>query len=601
MMTAKKPASNPTKAATTESLATAAAVHEAGDVSGGVAVAEQALSWLRAQLNEGANLHTDSRAVQAGDGFLAYRVDGADNRPHIIDAIARGAAAVLVQANTATAVSTVPSAQVPTLDVPDLAVLAGVIAGGWYGEPSKAMRMVAVTGTNGKTSTTQWMATALHALGTPTALVGTLGAGFPDKLVPTGFTTPNAAQLQYLLADLRMRGARAVAMEVSSHALHQGRVNGTAFDVAVFTNLTQDHLDYHHTMAAYEAAKARLFDWPGLRFAVINQDDAAGRRLLRHLAGSLGGSPQRRLQTLAYSVAGLDDTDITGGSSAESAAEMSAVTSPVGVDAPVEPRASVPSDYRLRASDVHVVASGRTAFTVSADGEGFACACRASIEVATLGVFNVANLLAVLGTLLAVRALDGVAIDAASFKATVATLSALPPVPGRMQRIGGRAQADEPLVIIDYAHTPDALEKTLLALQPVAAARGGAVVVMFGCGGDRDTAKRPLMGAIASRLANAVVLTSDNPRSENAAAIIDQIAAGVPAAVQADTVRRIEDRASAILQSIRTAKREDVVLLAGKGHEATQEIMGKKRPFSDQDHAQLALAARATHLRGEAS
>jgi len=597
-MSSKKSALNPIQTASAVPLRAAPTVNEASNASDGMATAEQALSWLRMHLREGANLHTDSRAVQAGDGFLAYGVDGADNRPHVADAIARGAAAVLVQANTAGSASGAAStASVPTLDVPDLAALAGVIAGGWYGEPSEAMRMVAVTGTNGKTSTTQWMATALNALGTPTAIVGTLGAGFPDKLVPTGFTTPNAAQLQYLLADLRTRGARAVAMEVSSHALHQGRVNGTAFDVAVFTNLTQDHLDYHHTMAAYEAAKARLFDWPGLRFAVINQDDAAGRRLLSHLNGRLDG----QVQTLAYSVAGLDDTNITDDRSAESAAEKSGATSKGYVDELADPRAAAPSHYRLRASDVHVVASGRTAFTVSAEGEGFASACRASVEVATLGTFNVANLLAVLGTLLAVRAKEGVAIDAALFKATVATLSALPPVPGRMQRIGGRAQADEPLVIIDYAHTPDALEKTLLALQPVAAARGGAVVVMFGCGGDRDTAKRPLMGAIASRLANTVILTSDNPRSENAAAIIDQIAAGVPVAVQADTVRRIEDRASAILQSIRTAKREDVVLLAGKGHEATQEIMGKKRPFSDQDHAQLALAARATHLRGDAS
>lgn len=300
-------------------------------------------------------------------------------------------------------------------------------------------------------------------------------------------------------------------------------------------------------------------------------------------------------------MAGLDDTHITDVGSAQSGSDASAIASQTCADQQADPCGVAPAHYRLRASDVHAVASGRTAFTVSAEGETLPSACRATIEVATLGTFNVANLLAVLGTLLAVRAVEGVAIDAASFKATVATLGALPPVAGRMQRIGGRAQADEPLVIIDYAHTPDALEKTLLALQPVAAARGGAVIVMFGCGGDRDATKRPLMGAIASRLASAVVLTSDNPRSENAAAIIDQIAAGVPAGVQADTVRRIEDRASAILQSIRTAKREDVVLLAGKGHEATQEIMGKKRPFSDQDHAQLALAARATHLRGEAS
>ena len=210
----------------------------------------------------------------------------------------------------------------------------------------------------------------------------------------------------------------------------------------------------------------------------------------------------------------------------------------------------------------------------------------AEVEVQTLGAFNVSNLLGVLGALLAADV---------PFDAALAALAKLESVFGRMQRLGGRLQNDEPLVVIDYAHTPDALEKTLEALRPMATARGGELICMFGCGGDRDATKRPLMGAIAERIADGVVVTSDNPRSEDPQSIIEQIAAGMKDASKA---RRIEDRASAILQAIRCAAREDVIVLAGKGHEATQEIMGKKRAFSDQDHARLALAARATHARG---
>jgi UDP-N-acetylmuramoyl-L-alanyl-D-glutamate--2,6-diaminopimelate ligase len=374
-----------------------------------------------------------------------------------------------------------------------------------------------VTGTNGKTSCTQWIAAALTALHQPCALIGTLGSGMPGQLVPTGFTTPDAPQLQRSLARLRDAGAKAVAMEVSSHALHQGRVNGTAFDIAVFTNLTQDHLDYHRTFDAYEAAKAKLFAWRGLRAAVVNRDDAAGRRLLEKLAG--------RVRTIAYGIG----------------------------DAP-----SAGADRELVATDVRATAAG-TAFRLrSSWGE-------ADVEVGTLGTFNVSNLLAVLGSLLAADV---------PFDAAVAEIARLESVNGRMQRLGGRPQNDEPLVVIDYAHTPDALDKTLEALRPIAAARGGRLVCMFGCGGDRDATKRPLMGAIAERLADEVVVTSDNPRSEDPQRIIDQIVAGMTAP---DRARRIEDRASAILQAVRGAAREDVVLLAGKGHEATQEIMGKKR------------------------
>ncbi|KWF74237.1 UDP-N-acetylmuramoylalanyl-D-glutamate--2,6-diaminopimelate ligase [Burkholderia multivorans] len=494
-----------------------------------------ALAWLRQHVAPAAQLHADTRSLRAGDVFVAYAVDGADNRAFIADALARGAAAVLYQPEGLAATPNAPVA----LAVPALDQLAGEIASGWYGDPSDCLLAIGVTGTNGKTSCTQWIAAALTALHQPCAIIGTLGSGMPGHLVPTGFTTPDAPQLQRSLAQLRDGGAQAVAMEVSSHALHQGRVNGTAFDIAVFTNLTQDHLDYHRTFEAYEAAKAKLFAWRGLRAAVVNRDDAAGRRLLEKLAG--------RVRTIAYGIG----------------------------DAQQAPDA----DRELVALDVRATATG-TAFRLrSSWGD-------ADVEVGTLGTFNVSNLLAVLGALLAADV---------PFDAALAEIARLEPVNGRMQRLGGRLQNDEPLVVIDYAHTPDALEKTLDALRPIAVARGGRLICMFGCGGDRDATKRPLMGAIAERLADDVVVTSDNPRSEDPQAIIDQIVAGMTAP---DRARRIEDRASAILQAVRGAAREDVVVLAGKGHEATQEIMGKKRAFSDQDHARLALAARATHGKG---
>ncbi|CAH2805470.1 MAG: UDP-N-acetylmuramoyl-dipeptide--2,6-diaminopimelate ligase (EC [uncultured Paraburkholderia sp.] len=496
-----------------------------------------ALTWLRAHVQPGAHLHADTRSLAVGDAFFAYAVDGADNRPFISGAIERGATAVLVQPEGFSGAID-PSTM---LAVPALNELAGSIASGWYQGPSDAMLAIGVTGTNGKTSCSQWISAVLTALGTRCAIIGTLGTGLPGQLVHTGFTTPDAPQLQRSLAQLRDAGAKAVAMEMSSHALHQGRMNGTSFDIAVFTNLTQDHLDYHGTFEAYEAAKARLFAWPGLRAAVINRDDAAGRRLLESTKG--------HVRTIAYGLEGaLDDTPA--------------------------------ADAVLLASNVRATATG-TAFHLNTSEWG-----EAEVEVQTLGAFNVSNLLGVLGTLLAA----GV-----PFFAALAELSKLESVNGRMQRLGGRLQNDEPLVVIDYAHTPDALEKTLEALRPMASARGGELICMFGCGGDRDATKRPLMGAIAEKLADGVVVTSDNPRSEDPQSIVEQISAGMKDAPKA---RRIEDRASAILQAIRGAAREDVIVLAGKGHEATQEIMGKKRAFSDQDHARLALAARTTHARG---
>ncbi len=496
---------------------------------------DDALAWLRLHARPGAHMHGDSRTLGAGDIFVAYAVDGADSRPHIAEALSRGAGAVLYQPEGFS--GNVDPAR--SLAVPGLDQLAGEIAGGWYGAPSESMRMFGVTGTNGKTSSSQWIAAALTALGEPCGVVGTLGTGMWGHLVHTGFTTPDAPQTQRSLAQLVAAGARACAMEVSSHALHQGRVNGTAFDIAVFTNLTQDHLDYHHTFDAYEAAKAKLFDWPTLKTAVINRDDAAGRRLIART--------QPRLPTIAYGIG-------------------------VASDAPSAHAALV-------ATNVRATATG-TAFHLSSDWGA------ADVEVGTLGEFNVSNLLGVLGALLAA---DVPLADA------LVQLGKLEPVNGRMQRLGGRMANDEPLVVVDYAHTPDALEKTLEALRPIAQARGGQLVCVFGCGGNRDSTKRPLMGAIAERLADIVVVTSDNPRSEDPRSIIDQIVRGMR---HGEKARCIEDRANAILHTVRGAAREDVVVLAGKGHEATQEIMGKKRVFSDQDHARLALGARATHSRG---
>ena len=494
-----------------------------------------AIGWLRLQAQPAAHLHADTRTLAPGDVFLAYAVEGADNRPHIARAFERGAAAVLYQPEGFA--GSVDAAH--ALAVPALNELAGEIASSWYGEPSQSMRAIGVTGTNGKTSCTQWIAAALSALDGPCAVIGTLGTGMPGRLTHTGFTTPDAPQLQRSLAALAAAGAKAVAMEVSSHALHQGRVNGTAFDVAVFTNLTQDHLDYHRTFEAYEAAKARLFDWPTLQAAVINRDDAAGQRFIARTMG--------RVRTIAYGIGPAPQ--------------------------------AVHADASICATNVRATATG-TAFHLSSDWG------TSEVEVGSLGMFNVSNLLGVLGALLACDV---------PLAAALAQLAKLEPVNGRMQRLGGRIANDEPLVVVDYAHTPDALEKTLDALRPIAQARGGKLVCMFGCGGDRDATKRPLMGAIAERLADAVVVTSDNPRSEPPQSIIQQVLAGM---AHPGHARAIEDRANAILQTVRGAAREDVVVLAGKGHEATQEIMGKKRVFSDQDHARLALASRATQGRG---
>ncbi|MFJ5380135.1 UDP-N-acetylmuramoyl-L-alanyl-D-glutamate--2,6-diaminopimelate ligase [Cupriavidus sp. CER94] len=497
--------------------------------------ASNTLAWLHSHAPASAKLTGDTRRLQPGDVFFAYVLGNerlaTDGRPHIDKAIAAGASAVIYEAD---GFDWPHGDAVPHLAVSQLHWLAGPIAAGWYGIGARNLAVTGITGTNGKTSCAQWLARLLQGTGTPCATIGTLGTGFPDALRITGFTTPDAVQLQASLAELNDAGARAIAMEVSSHGLEQGRVAGTGFGVAVLTNLTQDHLDYHGTMAEYEAAKALLFQWDGLRAAVINRDDAMGGRLLAGNAAAVSAP-----QVIEYGIDG-------------------------------KAGASAARGQWLRATDVRATASG-TAFHV--DGSF------GSADVATpmIGAFNVSNLLAVLGAALA----QGVAWDAA-----IAALRQLTPVDGRMELFGGH---EAPLAVVDYAHTPDALVQTLTALRPVADARQGRLWCVFGCGGDRDATKRPLMGGVAERLADDVVLTSDNPRSEDPLDILEQIADGMQ---DRSRVRLIEDRAAAILYAIKHAAPADVVLVAGKGHEATQEIQGRKRPFSDREHVRLTLGTR---------
>jgi UDP-N-acetylmuramyl-tripeptide synthetase len=482
-----------------------------------------AVQWLRS-LGCTA-LASDSRAIVAGDAFIAWPGAAVDARGFVPQALAQGAAACLVEQDGADAFD-LPSDRVASYT--GLKADTGAIASAFYGEPSRSLATVAITGTNGKTSTAWWLAQALSTLPSaqalPCGVIGTLGVGRPPAVESTGLTTPDPVLLQKTLRQFVDGGLRACAMEASSIGIEEHRLQGTALRVAVFTNFTQDHLDYHGSMQTYWQAKRKLFAWPGLAYAVLNIDDPQGLVLADELAGGA-----------------LDVWTV----SAQRAA-------------------------RLQARNVRHTPQGMVFEVVEGN---MVC----TLQSQAVGLYNVSNLL---GVIAAMRCL-GVALDAA-----VQACAALQPVPGRMECLGGE---QAPLVAVDYAHTPDALGQALQALRPLAQARGGQLWCVFGCGGDRDASKRPLMGAIAVQHADHVVVTSDNPRSEKPEAIVAQILLGM---VEAKSVDVQVDRAQAIRQTVLGAQKQDVILVAGKGHEATQDIAGTKHAFSDRAQVAAALEAR---------
>ena len=457
----------------------------------------------------------DSRAVQHGWLFIAIPGARADGRAYLAGAYARGAAAAVYETKDFAPETRYTS----SIGIKSLREYIGVIASRFYDAPSHKLKVVGVTGTNGKTTTTHLLAQALDRPAARCGLIGTLGSGFPGQLDASLNTTPDAVSLQSLLAKFADSGSTTVCMEVSSHALDQARVAGVAFDIVVFTNLTRDHLDYHGDMESYAAAKARLFDFPDIEAAVINQDDAFGRELIERTRG--------RVPVLSFGLQGGD----------------------------------------VRARLVQPSVAGLALTVVTPHGE-------VSLRSPLLGRFNAANLLAVLAVLL----VSGMPLAEAA-----ARLAQAQPVAGRMERFGGGA--GQPLVVVDYAHTPDALEKVLQALREHTQ---GKLVCVFGCGGDRDRGKRPLMGRIAEQLADVVILTSDNPRHEEPASIINEIVAGMQSIPRAQP-----DRVQAIRAALKLARAGDIVLVAGKGHEDYQQIGDQRLAYSDRDTVRELLEAAA--------
>jgi UDP-N-acetylmuramoyl-L-alanyl-D-glutamate--2,6-diaminopimelate ligase len=488
----------------------------------------EAARWLRQRVR--GSLRTDSRQVRAGDGFIAWPGAASDGRQYVRAALAQGAGACLVERAGAEGFG---------FDQPAVASYAGLKAGcgpiarAYYAAPSEALQMIAITGTNGKTSTAWWLAWALSKKElsefSPCALAGTLGIGLPNAMESTGLTTPDPVLLQRCLRQWVDAGVKCCVLEASSIGIAEHRLDGADIDVAVFTNLTQDHLDYHGSMDAYWAAKAALFEWPGLRAAVVNIDDARGAGLAERA-----------------SARGLDVWTV-----------------------------SARQPARLQAVDLRHGAQGLQ-WTLR---EG---AHTLPMTTTLLGEYNVSNMLGVLATL---RAL-GLPLAGAA-----AACAGLPAVPGRLEPV---QLAGGPLAVIDFAHTPDALDKALAALQPLARQRGGKLWCVFGCGGNRDAGKRPLMGAAARAGADQLVVTSDNPRDEAPQAIIDAILGGI--AGRADVIVEA-DRARAIARAMENAQAADVVLIAGKGHEDYQEARGQRLPFSDQNQARAALQRRAQEAR----
>ena len=484
---------------------------------------EQAAQWLRGLVH--GHLQSDSRAVREGDGFLAWVGQTTDARQHVVQAWQQGAAACLVEAQgieAFEAVNDLAMHDVPIACIPQLKARCGLIADAYHASPSQQLKMLAVTGTNGKTSTVWWLAQALNRLNEACTVVGTLGLGRPGEMHSTGLTTPNPLQLHQQLRHWLQQGVRACAIEASSIGLAEHRLEGLQFRTAIFTNFSQDHLDYHADMHQYWAAKQRLFDWPHLRCAVVNLDDPMAAVLLAHL--------KLRSEVKVWTVSMQTLADI-------------------------------------HAEQLQTTAEG-VCFEVI-EGEQ-----RLSVHSPALGDFNVLNLL---GVIAALRDLGY------SLPSAVKACQGLQAVPGRMQRVG---KPQQPAVVVDYAHTPDAVDKALRALRPWAHARGGRLVCILGCGGNRDSSKRAPMARMAEQAADLVCLTSDNPRDEDPQEIMAQMCLGL---TRPQAAWQWVDRGQAIAHVIAQARAEDIVLIAGKGHETYQEIQGVKHGFSDVDHAELAL------------
>lgn len=457
----------------------------------------------------------DSRRVQVGDLFFAYPGLGYDGRHFVQEAIAKGAAAVLYEPDMSSI--NLSAASIPILPIPYLTTQLGPLAARFYNYPSRYLPVVGITGTNGKTSCTHFLADSLQQLQKRCGVIGTLGNGFYGHLQPGHLTTPDAIELQRLLANFRDNQAQAVVMEVSSHRLAQHGLNGTEFSVAAFTNLTRDHLDYHGTMEAYAQAKRSFFDLPGIQQAILNADDPYAQNWLTELA--------EQLPVYAYSL-----------------------------QSPKPAWSHIP---HITVKKFDFNQQGLQAEIDTPWGEVF-------IENPFLmGQFNLSNLLLVL-TLL---------------KSLHFSLAEISQVISKLKGIKGRMQAFQvplkPLVVVDYAHTPDALRQVLQALRPHCK---GELYCLFGCGGDRDKGKRPLMAEIAEKEADHIILTSDNPRFENPLQILQEIQSGFK---QSKSVYREPDRQRAIAYALATAQADDVVLVAGKGHEAYQLIKGVKYPFDD--------------------
>lgn len=462
--------------------------------------------------------------------FIAVPGVVSDGRRFIADALAAGAEWVIADADDGETFAEAPgAADARVVWLSDLGHSLGALGQALFAVPETLM-LIGVTGTNGKSSVTHYIAALSETLGRPAGVIGTLGWGRPGTLVDSGQTTPGALELQAALGAMAADGVERVALEVSSHALDQDRLAGAQLRAAVFTNLTRDHLDYHGSMAAYAAAKARLFRRPELDLAVVNGDDPLARLMLAGLPSGV--------RVLA-----------TG--------EAEATT--------------------LRVLDWLPHASGQRALIATPDGER-------ALELSLMGRFNLDNVLLAMATLLGLgEELDALCDAAAS----------LTPVPGRMQRV---TRSGGPTVVIDYAHTPEALRHALEALRAhlpgdATSPSPGRLWCLFGCGGDRDTGKRALMAAAAEAVADRWVITDDNPRSEDPAAIRHQVLSGMSEAAR-ERAWCIDGRGAAIDRAVAEAGPDDVILIAGKGHEDYQEIAGKRWPFSDRVRAEAALEQR---------